>query len=228
MAKLEQKSSGGNQQTQIAIETLHADMAVPFLQKLQAELVAQGLESSILLLPETESLEELKPLLVQKSLLASPKSAAMLALLERGLTLKRHIEKLGSGQVVLLNQASLSGLAWYGSLLEERSARVKLFKWLDELEYMDIARKRPDLTLYIDILPEHLVSPDEPPKPAGWAYSSLPNPDILRQAYLEAAALLPSTKVVQGFQNGLLLPDQNIYNKIWNLVRRVVLPKVSV
>ena len=50
-----------------------------------------------------------------------------------------------------------------------------------------------------------------------------PELEQLRTAYVEAANLFPKTKIVSASREGLLKPDSDIGNEVWNLVRRIVL-----
>lgn len=215
----------------VAVESLHADLCLPFLKLLQKELVSQGVDGKILLLPSSQSLEKIKPLLSKKTFFAnSPKSLAVLSAFERKLTFEEHMKSSRSNseagpEVWLINNGSLSSQAYFASLYTEKSARVSFYKFIDEFEYVELGLPRPNLTVYVDILEEHVNLPDPAPVPAGFVIDDLPSPELLRSRFLEVANLLPQVKIITGSSQGLLLPDQVIHNQIWELVRRVVLAK---
>ncbi len=213
----------------LAVESLHADLCTPLLHSLQKELVAQGVETKVVLLPSEQSVAALRPILIQlKKQHPTQKVNAVLSILERALSLSGLMQNDGQeevSQATLLNNGSLASMAFFASALEDSVDRIALYRFLDEFEHTDLALPRPDLTLYIDILPEHVTISDRPPVPAGFDPRQLPEFTLLRERFLEASKLLPKIKIVPGHQDGLLLPDVSIHNKSWELVRRVVLGK---
>lgn len=209
----------------LAVESLHGDLALPFLQKLESDLTANAFTPISVLLPQSGSVEKLKPLLQKKSLGQNPKTGASLSSFERLFSLESKSFAGEVSPVLLLNNGNLASSAWYATQIEDVPQRIQFYRWIDEFEYHDLGLQRPDLTVYIDILPQHALLPDLPPKPVCWDSEILPVMEVLRDRYLEVSGLLPNVKVVRGYDNDLLLPDQIIYNQIWELVRRVVLKK---
>ena len=80
-----------------------------------------------------------------------------------------------------------------------------------------------DLSIYVDALPEHVSDIEHISAPAGWLQRTVPAIADLRESFLEVAQLTAGVKVVPAHKNGKLMPDGEIHNRVWNLVRRIAL-----
>jgi dTMP kinase len=58
---------------------------------------------------------------------------------------------LKEGRIVLLDRYTYSNIAYQCAKLKERSDRVKLMKWILDLEFSHFAIPRPDLNIFLDV-----------------------------------------------------------------------------
>lgn len=207
----------------VALEALSPDVLHAQLILLERELYTAGCTVRRLAFPSEGAEHKVPAFFSEPQLLQSAQSIGLVAAVDRGSVLSGLEASQDSSEVVLLTGGLLHAAAWTGVLFSEGPDRVALYRWLDELEHTVLGQRRVDLSLFIDILPEHIDLQEHVYCPVGWGETPAPEIEVLRACYLEAASLLPKTKVVAASRDGLLKPDSEIGNEVWNLVRRIVL-----
>jgi dTMP kinase len=142
---------------------------------------------------------------------------------------------LEAGKIVVSNRYVTANAGHQGGKIQDNAERVKYFKWLDNLEYNIFKIPKPDLNLILSVpaeIAQKLV--DKKPKESR-AYVGGKKRDIhekdlnhLKRAELvfkEIAELFPNTKLIDCVQGGKLLSIEDVHNKVWNWVHRLVLIK---
>ncbi len=207
----------------VALEGISPDLLQVQLSMLEQELHTAGVVVRRLAFPTQKAAEHVPALFQAPELTSAPQSLGIIASLDRAMWAVGHQEATPDKELILLTGGPLYTAAWAGSLLEESAERVALYRWLDDLEYGVFHGRRIDLTVFVDMLPEHIDIHEQVWCPAGWGDRPAPELEQLRTAYVEAANLFPKTKIVSASREGLLKPDSDIGNEVWNLVRRIVL-----
>jgi hypothetical protein len=208
----------------IALESLSSDVLSAQLRGLEAELLAAGFLVQRLEFPSSSAKDNLPGLTEDQSLLKSSRALGIIASIDRARTFANFAdETTKASEVVLLTGSILSTAAWLATLEPEHGERVALYRWLDELEHAVFLQKRIDLVVLLDCLPEHIDVQDSVILPVGWGQRGVPEAAALRASYIEAAKLYPGSKIISCHRDGLLKPDSEIENELWNLVRRIAL-----
>lgn len=140
---------------------------------------------------------------------------------------------LKGGKIVISNRYVLANAGHQGGKIANDVERIKFFKWLDNLEYSIFAIPKPDLNIILHVpakMAQSLVDKKSADnrKYANGKKRDLHEADIkhllnAEKVYLEIAKLFPNTKLVECVANGKLLTPQEVHNKVWELVRRIVL-----
>ncbi len=112
---------------------------------------------------------------------------------------------------------------------------MKFFKWLNNLEYDIFGIPRPDLNIILHVpaeLAQELAKKkwQEQRHQLGGKNTDLHESDLehlqnAEKVFLEIAKLFPNTKLIECTENGRLQDPQTIHNKVWELVRRIVLKR---
>ncbi len=218
-------NSASKQGVIIALESISGDVLTTQLNELEAELVATGLTVKHMEFPSPRSKLHIPAVFETPGLLEAPEAIAITSCLDRIVGLASTIKTQLESEVILLTGSPLSTAAWLATLVPEYTERIMLYKWLDELEHKVFAQKRIDLTILLDHDPKYIDLADAVIPPAGWENRPAPEIELLRRSYLEAGKLLPNTKIIGCEKSGLLKPDTDVHNEIWNLVRRIALKK---
>ncbi len=209
----------------IALESISGDVLNTQLQELEAELVATGLTVKRMEFPSPRAKLHIPAVFETAELLESPEAIAITSCLDRTVSLVNATKTQLESEVILLTGSQLATAAWLATLVSDHTERITLYKWLDELEHKVFVQKRIDLTILLDHDPKHIDLADAVIPPAGWEDRPGPEIEFLRKSYLEAGKLLPNTKIISCERAGLLKPDTDVHNEIWNLVRRIALKK---
>lgn len=208
----------------IALESLSGDVLTAQLRGLEAELLSAGFLVQRLEFPSTNAKEASPGLTDEQRLLKTSRALGIVASVDRARILTNLTEDgAKTSEVVLLTGSLLSTAAWLATLELEHGERVALYRWLDDLEHGVFIQKRMDLVVLLDCLPEHIDVQDAVILPVGWGNRGVPEAAALRTTYIEAAKLYPGTKIISCHRDGLLKPDSEIENELWNLVRRIAL-----
>lgn len=209
----------------IALESVSGDMLATQLQALEAELITIGLTVKRMEFPTPRAKSHIPGLFEMPLLLNSPEAVAIASCLDRTVSLMDATKIQPESEVILLTGSQLATAAWLATLRVEHTERIMLYKWLDELEHKVFSQRRIDLTILLDHDPRHIGLTDAVIPPCGWENRPAPEIEVLRKSYLEAGNLSPNTKIVSCEKRGLLKPDTEVHNEVWNLVRRIALKK---
>lgn len=219
--------SVGNKQpgVTIALESISGEVLTTQLKELERELISAGFVVRRLEFPSQQAEVGATSLFKYPELLATPEAVGLASALDRVAVFYEAYKTQSESEIILLTGSQLATAAWLATLVREHRDRIGLYKWLDELEHKVFTQRRIDLTILLDHDPKHIDMQDAIVSPAGWLERTAPEIEILRNSYLEAAKLLPNTKIVACERAGLLRPDTEIHNEIWNLTRRIALKK---
>src|SRR5436189_2102949 len=61
---------------------------------------------------------------------------------------------LASGEIVLCDRYASANQIHQGGKIENEVEREKFLAWLDQLEFVEYALPRPDISIYLDVPPE--------------------------------------------------------------------------
>lgn len=142
-------------------------------------------------------------------------------------------EALNSGKIVVSNRYVTANAGHQGGKIADDAERIKYFKWLDHLEYTIFNIPKPDLNLILHVpaeVAQKLVDmkSSEVRQYANGKKRDLHEADInhlknAEKVFLEIAKLFPNTKLVECVEKNELLTPDRVHNKVWELVRRIVL-----
>ena len=144
---------------------------------------------------------------------------------------------LNEGKIVVSNRYVTANAGHQGGKIDSTAARIKYFKWLDDLEYNVFKIPKPDLNLILHV-PAKIAQKLVDKKPADvrkYAEGKNKKRDLhekdlkhLQRAemvFMQITELFPNTKLVECVEEGKLLTPDQVHNKVWTLVRRLVLAK---
>lgn len=144
---------------------------------------------------------------------------------------------LAQGKIVVSNRYVTANAGHQGGKIIDDAERIKFFKWLDNLEYGIFGIPKPDLNVILHVPAEIAQKLVDQKSAAARAYINGKKRDIheadlnhlksAEKVYLEIAQLFPNTKLVECVQDGVLLTPQQVHNKVWELVRRIVLKGIK-
>jgi dTMP kinase len=140
---------------------------------------------------------------------------------------------LAAGKIVISNRYVTASAGHLGGKIPEISERVKYFRWLDNLEYGIFGIPKPDLNIILRVpakIAQKLVDnkSKEQRKYAAGKKRDLHESDLkhlqnAEKVFIQISRMFPSTKLVECVEGKNLLSPLQVHNKVWNLVRRVVL-----
>jgi dTMP kinase len=144
---------------------------------------------------------------------------------------------LSEGCIVISNRYVTANAGHQGGKISDDNERFKYFKWLNNLEYEIFGIPKPDLNIILHIPAEKTLELMEKRRKLVDEKSVHKKKDLheadiehLRNAekvYLEIAKLFPNTKLVECLKSGELLTPSEVHNKVWELVRRIVLKDIK-
>jgi dTMP kinase len=160
----------------------------------------------------------------------NPHAVSVFFAIDRFEAAPRIRQWLKEGKIVLCDRYVTANAGHQGGKIENHAERVKFFRWLSNLEYEVFKIPRPDLNIILNV-------------PADAAYQLIKirnkeqkqnHVDVMHEVdrkhleqseeiYKEIGSLFPNTKMVECVENNTLLLPHQIHNKIWELVRRIVL-----
>lgn len=140
-------------------------------------------------------------------------------------------QALEEGKTVVANRYVGSNLAHQGGKIPDGGERKKFFEWGYKLEYETLGIPKPDISLVLHVpaaMAQELVA-----KKSERSYLKGKTHDIheadlnhlnrAEEAYLEMAQLFPKDFVlVECVEGGKLLPIEEIYEKVWGIVSKVI------
>lgn len=145
---------------------------------------------------------------------------------------------LHDGMIVVADRYLASNIGHQGGKIEDKKERRKFLKWLYDLEYGLFSIPKPDITFILKTSPElaFKLAPkitDKEKKKKRSAYLGKKARDLHEKdaghqtnalnSYLEAAKEFPRDfKVVECIEGGLLLPPEEIHQKIIKIVNGIL------
>lgn len=160
-----------------------------------------------------------------------PYKASMFYALDRFGASKEIKEELQEGKIVISNRYVASNMGHQGSKINSKAERIKLYKWLDELEFEILEIPRPDLNIVLHVpaeIAQKLVDKKGEREYLKGVKRDIHEADIehLRQAeraYLEIVKLFPRQfKLVECVENNVLLSIEDIHEKVWQIARKIL------
>jgi len=146
---------------------------------------------------------------------------------------KKTIEQwVTQGKIVLCDRYVTSNAGHQGGKISDEIERVKYFKWLDNLEYNIFGIPKPDLNIILNV-DAHTATKRLKERSANSNHvdnmheKDLKHLQNSHQVYKEIAKMFPNTKLVECSVNGQWLTPEQIHNKVWDLVRRIVLKDLN-
>lgn len=202
---------------------------------LQEYLVKSGYEVEVADFPQygTKTAGPVEEYLNGKYGQMNPYACSILYAIDRFDASFKIREWLDQGKIVISNRYVTANAGHQGGKIDSNAERIKFFKWLDNLEYNILGIPKPDLNIILHVpakVAQKLV--DKKPKNAR-VYAKGKKRDLhekdlkhLERAevvFIEIAELFPNTKFIECYEGGKLLDPQEIHNRVWNYVRRIVL-----
>lgn len=142
-------------------------------------------------------------------------------------------EWLDEGKIVVSNRYVTASAGHQGGKIPEHYDRLKYFRWLDNLEYKVFGIPKPDLNIILHIPVDKTLELMKQRRKQAADGSVHKKQDLheadkehlknAESAFLEIAKLFPNTKLVECMEEDDLLTPQQVHNKVWELVRRIVL-----
>lgn len=207
----------------IAIESVSSEITQTLLSSIERELATAGFAVSVLELPTKQAERNIPAVFEFPDLLDNNEVIGFVAGLDKCVELKTLTARVQEGEIVLLTGSRLAVAAWLATEVDEYNNRVILYRWLERIDQALLKVPKIDLSIYVDVLPEHVSDIEHVSAPAGWLHRKMPRIAGLRDSFLEAAQLTAAVKLVLAHKNGKLMPDGEIHNRVWNLVRRIAL-----
>jgi dTMP kinase len=160
----------------------------------------------------------------------SPEAASIFYAVDR-FSAKDKIENwLSEGKVVLTDRYVTANAGHQGGKIDGDFKRLKFFKWLNNLEYVIFSLPRPDLNVILSIPYMTAYKLLKERKNAGGVVNDIHEKNLTHlrlaeESYRQIAKLFPNTKLIdcvsgEGKQQKLL-SQQEIHNKVWEMVRRI-------
>ena len=160
-----------------------------------------------------------------------PKKASLFFALDR-FDVSSEIKKwLGDGKLVVSNRYVASNMGYQGGKIEKKEEREKLFRWIHELEFETLGIPRPDLNIILHmpaVVSYELISKKGEQDYIGGKGCDIREADFdylkrAEEAYLEIAKLFPKDfTLVECVDNGKLLPIEEVHERIWKVVAKVI------
>jgi dTMP kinase len=159
---------------------------------------------------------------------ASPQAISTMYALDRFAACPSIKQELEAGSIVIATRYTISNAAYQGAKLTDPHDRIAFFKWLDTLEHTYLVIPRPNLNivLHVNTHSSHELIQQRAQKTGDTLHlyeKNQPFLETVNEIYAHLAELYPNTKMVECMDNGKLLDEQTISNRVWDLVRRLVL-----
>ncbi len=160
----------------------------------------------------------------------NPEAASIFFAVDR-FSAKNKIENwLSEGKVVLTDRYVTANAGHQGGKIDGDFKRLKFFKWLNNLEYVIFSLPKPDLNVILSIPYMTAYKLLKERENAGGLINDMHEKNLTHlrlaeESYRQIAKLFPNTKLIdcvsgEGKQHKLL-SQQEIHNKVWEMVRRI-------
>ena len=139
---------------------------------------------------------------------------------------------LAEGKIIISNRYVTASAGHQGGKIANKAARIKYFKWLDQLEYGLFGIPKPDLNILLHVpakIAQQLV--DQKSKDqrqyAGGKKRDLHEKDLkhlqnAEKVFIEISKLFPNTKMVECVKGGSLMSPQQVHAEVWKLVKNKI------
>ncbi len=160
-----------------------------------------------------------------------PYKASIFYALDRFSADKEIKKELKRGKIVISNRYVASNMGHQGSKIKSKKERIKLYKWLDELEFEILGIPRPMLNIVLHVpakIAQKLVDKKDEREYLKGTKRDIHEDDIehlkqAEQSYLEIVKLFPKDFcLVECVENGKLLSIEEIHEKVWEIVKQIL------
>ncbi len=160
-----------------------------------------------------------------------PHKASIFYALDRFGAGKEIKKELKTGKIVISNRYVASNMGHQGSKIKSKKQRIKLYKWLYELEFEILGIPRPMLNIVLHVpakTAQKLVDKKGKREYLKGARRDIHEDDIghlkqAEQAYLEIVKLFPGDfRLVECVENKRLLSIEEIHEKVWKVVKQAL------
>ena len=147
-----------------------------------------------------------------------PYVAALYYAADRKYNIKHINELLDDGVDVILDRYVESNMAHQGCKIQDKNERLKLYKWLDTLEYGLLELPKPDLTIFLHMPYKKVLELKKGRIGTDQHESSLVHLKTSEEAYLELADLMHQY-IVNCAPNNKLRDILDIQEEIYKIVK---------
>lgn len=217
------KENSSRQGKIIAIESISAEVTQTLMASIEQELITAGHQVRQIEFPTSQASQNIPAVFELRHALESEDLVGFVAALDRAMLLVPPVGRAAEQEVLLVSGSRLATAAWLATSIDEYNDRVGLYRWLEKIDQVLLKIPRVDVTVFVDVLPNHVGQIEQTSAPAAWLDRKKPSIVDLRDSFLEAAQLTAAVKVVPAHKNDKLMPDGEIHNRVWNLVRRIAL-----
>ncbi|MFA7169430.1 MAG: dTMP kinase [Candidatus Paceibacterota bacterium] len=85
---------------------------------------------------------------------SDPHLASVLYALDRWESKEKIEKEIKAGKIFVCNRYMSANMIHQGGRVQDAKARIKMIKWLEEMEFDVFKIPKPDLVIYLDVLPE--------------------------------------------------------------------------
>lgn len=160
--------------------------------------------------------------------LLDPFSASVLYAIDRFDASFKINSWLDAGKIVISDRYVTANAGHQGGKIDDKQERAKYFKWLNDFEYNVLKIPKPDLNIILHMPAEvsrRLIESRGNEKDIHEKDKN--HLERAERVFVEISSMFPNTRMVECVTvNGELLAPQQISNKVWDLVRRIVLSPV--
>lgn len=167
----------------------------------------------------------------------SPEAASIFYAVDRFDASFKIREWLEQGKIVISNRYVTANAGHQGGKIQDETARLKYFRWLNNLEYEIFGIPKPDLNIILHIpvdITLKLMAERRKNSTEGSVHKKKDlhegdkgHLENAEKAYLEIAKLFPNTKLIECVSGKELLSREEVHNKVWELVRRIALKDIK-
>lgn len=137
---------------------------------------------------------------------------------------------LREGKIIVSNRYACDNMAHQGGKMRSTAEKEKFFRWLDTLEHQVFAVPRSNLNILLYVPAEiayRLVEKKEQRAYLAGAKRDVHEEDInhlryAQQTFLEIAQGKKDWVTIDCTENGALLPEQIIADKVWQMVKGIL------
>ena len=155
---------------------------------------------------------------------------------DAGFKIKKWLKK---GKIVIADRYLASNIGHQGGKIKNKKEREKYFDWLYDLEYKILKIPKPDYNFILKTAPAfslklaHKIT-DQEKKERRKAYLGRSEKKDIHEkdrkhledtlkSYLHAAKVFPKEfKIIECLKKGKLLPPEDIHQKVWQIIKKII------